>query len=310
MKRRAQPWLGTLVEISIADDLNELRSKAAFQAAFSQIAAVHQAMSFHAPESDLSLYNRSACGETIRVAPMTYRVLEAAAYLHQLSAGLFNVAVADQLMRWGLLPADEACGVHREPLEDEVFYTLHDAFQVRKYSPRRLDLGGIAKGYAVDLAIDALAKCGVQSACVNAGGDLRVLGDASFDIFVRDPNSLDRVAQRIALCNQALATSSTYFSQKQVDQNADQNINQNIDQNIDQNTVSALVHGVTGVALKNLGSVSVCAPECLWADALTKVVAISGDVQHPCLSVFSATAFIILNSSVDRYKMPEEPHEY
>jgi thiamine biosynthesis lipoprotein len=281
MQRRAQPWLGTLVEISIGDDLAEPDLQQAFQAAFAAIAQVHALMSFHAADSDVSHINQAAIGSQLTLNPHTYTVIAAALKLCEASAGLFDIRVAGQLAQWGYLPLSEQ--PHTTVLayqSQKIAWRLLPNFVLEKCRDEWLDLGGIAKGYAVDQAILALQGIGIQQACVNAGGDLRVIGEQAIEIAIRDPAAPQTMAGTVKVANQALATSASYFSAKQ---NGEQQ-------------VSALVHGGTGAALLERCSVSVRAPECLWADALTKVVAASGDAQHACLDLFSAEAFIIAAS--------------
>ncbi len=73
----------------------------------------------------------------------------------------------------------------------------------------KIDLGGIAKGFAVDRAVEALHRHRIAAGLVNAGGDLRVFGPRSHVIDVRDPRQPDRRICRVALCNAALASSAT-----------------------------------------------------------------------------------------------------
>jgi thiamine biosynthesis lipoprotein len=300
MMRRAQPWLGCLVDISIDDALPPAILLAAFDAAFKQIARVHQLMSFHAPDSDLTIYNQSNSGAVITVAEETYDVLQAAQRLRILSGGLFDVTVAQELMAWDLLPmqfntipelASAGCGAevadNADNADNAEAYILLEDFQVKKCTTAVLDLGGIAKGYAVDLAIQALQKNGVQQACVNAGGDLRVIGERPLQVGIRDPHQPQQIRHSVSLMNQAMASSSDYFS-RQAHQGE---------------MVSALVHGKTRQALQDIGSITVCAAECIWADALTKVVAVSGDARHPCLQIFSAQAIVINKDQV--HGLPE-----
>lgn len=124
----------------------------------------------------------------------------------------------------------------------------------------RLDLGGIGKGYAVDRAIDALRSCSPQGGWVNAGGDLRGYGAASLDVRLRD-ESAGGTRALLRLADGALATSRFARDSR------------------------SRLHGGGGA------HVSVAAPLCLWADALTKVVAASGDVDHPALRRHAARAW-------------------
>lgn len=278
MQRRAQPWLGTLVEISISDDLAVPVLQQAFQAGFAAIAQIHALMSFHAPDSEVSRINRAIVGSQLTLNPHTYTVIAAALKLCEASAGLFDIRVAGQLTQWGYLPLPENASTEVLPYQAQaIAWRLLPDYRLEKCRNDWLDLGGIAKGYAVDQAILALQEAGIAQACVNAGGDLRVIGAQALEIAIRDPGAPNTMAGSVSVCNQALATSASYFSAKQYGEQQ----------------VSALLHGGSGAALTAPHSVSVRAPECLWADALTKVVAASGDAQHPCLHLFSAEAFII-----------------
>src|SRR5262245_8934787 len=101
--RRAQPWLGTFVEIA-ATGPSAASVHAAIDDAFAAVATVHRLMSFHETASDVSRLNRHAAVEAVRVHPWTYEVLQAALDLHRRSAGVFDVTVAPALQALGLLP--------------------------------------------------------------------------------------------------------------------------------------------------------------------------------------------------------------
>ena len=269
--RRAQPWLGTLVDISVGPGADAQ----AMAAAFSAIALVHKLMSFHDPASDVSRFNRAAPGVLVEVDPHTWEVLRVAAEVALCSSGCFDVACAPRLVAWDLLPAPAAGAPSHVPGTST--FALEAAGQVRKTAPAWIDLGGIAKGYAVDLAIAALRSHGAASACVNAGGDLRVIGPHDWPVSVRAPADPAAVGAQLTVRDAALATSAAYFSAK--DSSAGR--------------VSALVDGRDGRALTGRASVTVHAPACVVADALTKVVMASGDAQHPCLARYGASALII-----------------
>lgn len=274
MMRRAQPLLGTLVEISIADQLDASSMRIAFEAAFSAIARVHGLMSFHEPASDVSRINRATAGEIVEVDRSTHDVIRCALSLSTASEGIFDIACASRLVEWGYLPspggnvADATC---------TGMLAVEAGGRIRKLHAGWIDLGGIAKGYAVDAAIDALASMNIESACVNAGGDLRVVGSAPYEISIRDPRDPTSIAMRKAVSDGALATSGAYFTRKQCGGVLR----------------SALVDGRHGDAVTRDFSVSVQAPQCMIADALTKIVAATADAHHPLLAQYEAAAFII-----------------
>jgi thiamine biosynthesis lipoprotein len=130
----------------------------------------------------------------------------------------------------------------------------------------RLDLGGIGKGQAVDAAVDALIAHGCVAGWVNAGGDLRAFGDAELPIRLRD-EATGGARPFASLRDGAFATSHYGPGSR-----------------------SQLANRARGLAPS--AHVSVAAPLCLWADALTKVIALSGDTAHPLLARFGAQAWL------------------
>jgi thiamine biosynthesis lipoprotein len=274
MMRRAQPWLGTLVEASVDGAAPEVAARA-IDAAFAAVARVHALMSFHDPASEVARLNRAAPGEVLEVDPATAQVLGLAARVGELSGGAFDIACAPRLVEWELLPVPDGAGTAFVP--GRRVLALEDGCRVRKLERGWIDLGGIAKGYAVDQAVAALLANGIGHGCVNAGGDLRVFGARAWPVAVRSPHALGMAAAQLCLRQEALATSGSYFSRRTHAGRA----------------VSALVDGRSGNPLAAAGSVSVRAPSCAVADALTKVVLATGDTFHPALAAFGASAFMI-----------------
>jgi FAD:protein FMN transferase len=220
--RRAQPWLGTLVDIQCAGG----DASTALEAAFAAIARVHARMSPQLPDSDLARFNAAHAGTAIDCGVDTVVVLQASRALAEQSDGIF-----DPTQGYGGLAGWSLTG-HR----------LH-----KHHREARLDLGGIAKGYAVDLAIAALQDRGCTRGVVNAGGDLRVFGPLEWPIHIRHPDAPAHTQPLLMLRDGAFATS--------------------------------------WLPLPGGGQtcVSVGAPQCLWADALTKIVAYTPAAQSAAL---------------------------
>ena len=142
-----------------------------------------------------------------------------------------------------------------------------DGLRLRRLDGRvRLDLGGIGKGHAVDRAVEALQARGCATGWVNAGGDLRVFGDVELPLSLRD-ESAGGVRDFAMLAEGAFATSRYDDASR------------------------CRAHGPAGSKAVRAHA-SVAAPLCLWADALTKVVAISGDAAHPLLARHAAQAWL------------------
>lgn len=254
--RRMKPALGTFVQIATeGPDTPDLM--AATERAFAEILRVHALMSFHEPASDVSRLNREATSRPVRVDRRTVAVLEQALALSRDSGGVFDITVAPALVAWNLLPRHDWDALRgRTGAGRWQDIELTGADRVRFRRPLRIDLGGIAKGYAVDCAVASLAAAGVPSGLVNAGGDLRVFGPCSRLIQLRDPADPQRLVPLGSVMNEALATSAPYFCRAL---HAGRR-------------VSHLVDPRTGAAKVAPVSVSVRAPRCIDADALTKVV--------------------------------------
>jgi FAD:protein FMN transferase len=262
---RARPLLGTFVEIS-AGARREALVRMGMTRAFDVIAEVQRLMSFHEAASDVSRLNRAAFCRPVRVHSWSWHVLARAQEFAVASRGAFDITIAPLLSMWGYLP------IHYEGDSAASFrdIILLPGGLVRFARPLSIDLGGIAKGFAVDCAVEALRAEGVEAGTVNAGGDLRAFGDEAQQIHLRDPASPGRAAGVVSLQNRALATSGIYFSRK-IHRGA---------------PVSPLIDGRTRAPFLSEVSVVVSAPNCLTADALTKIVAARGaeccSLLHAC----------------------------
>lgn len=234
--RRAQPLLGTLVEVSVAGGPGH-----AHDAAFAAIAEVQSQLSRFEPASDVAWLNAARAGDSRAIGEHTRSVLAAARLLGDETGDVFDITLGSGPRHWRV--------------EGDVLVKLEDRVA--------FDLGGIGKGYAVDRAIDALIAAGCQAGWVNAGGDLRAFGDIDVPVSLRDEHD-GGVRPFAQLRHGAIAT-------------------------------SRFGHGArsTLTARRAIEAhVSVAAPLCLWADALTKLVAISGDTAHPLLTLHGAQAWL------------------
>ena len=276
MIRRAQPWLGTLVEISVEDSVGQ----DAVTRAFAEVARLHALMSFHDVASDVARINRALPGDVVRVDAATCDVLRLALEIADLSGGAFDVACAPWLVDRRILPSPAPDLPYPAPRMSAAVLALEEQGLVAKRAAGWIDLGGIAKGYIVDAAVAVLEQAGATGGCVNAGGDLRAFGTMQVPVAIRAPDAPGHAARHIMLCDAALATSGSYFSAR-----AHEGV-----------VVSALLDARDGRPLVSSTSVSVQAQRCAVADALTKVVLATGDCTHPALAAFGATAFLIQDS--------------
>ena len=282
--RRARPLLGTLVEIA-AD-----ASPTVFTRAFAAVEEVQALMSYHDSASELSRLNREATAGPVPVSAWTWEVLRAALDLAAETKGVFDPTVAPRLTALGFLPPTEGAprADGRATWRD---VELASRYRVRFHRPLRLDLGGIAKGFAVDRAVEVLQKAGVAEGVVNAGGDLRVFGAIELPVDIRHPKQPRISAASVPVCDAALATSAGYFARRRHEGK----------------DVTALLDGRTRKPLDPDTSVSVIAPTALFADALTKVVFALGPASEPILQHHGASA-LLLDSRGFRAIPPTHPY--
>lgn len=276
--RRARPLLGTVVEIRAAAPLTELQLHTAIDGAFAAVERVQNLMSYHDPASELSRINREAASSEQRIENETYEVLEAALHFAALSDGAFDPCIGERLEKWGYLPpsapARHGPRTHRGNWRD---IRLVGPGRVRFGRPVRLDLGGIAKGYAVDRAVHALQCAGIENIVVNAGGDLRVSGGWERPVRLRHAHTPHLSADVLTLCNAALATSAAYYSRRR----------------LSFGEVSPLLDPRSAMPYIENGSVSVRAADCMSADALTKVVLFAAPwVTEQALAACGAQALV------------------
>jgi thiamine biosynthesis lipoprotein len=269
--RRCRPLLGTFVELS-ATGLEKTSLARAVGAAFGRIEKLQRLMSVHDPESELSRVNAEAFLRPVRVSAETFEVLQRGLELACDSAGAFDFTVAPLLARWGLLPAS----LRRHGPGDWRDIQLLARGRVRFTKPLAIDLGGIAKGYAVDAAIETLRDADVSSALVNAGGDLRVFGSPPAAINLRHPLHGALLPRTMRLGDAALATSSPCFTECRWQRLP----------------VSHLVNPLQQRAVTGGISVTVRASECWLADALTKVVLNAPALAERLLTKHGAEAFV------------------
>ena len=162
---RVRVALGTFVAVEVEAESPAIAQKG-IAAALDAISIVEGLMHPHRPGSDLAAIATCETHATVSVHAWTWEVLELSRQLHAASEGLFDPCLADAPGRLGDLE-------------------LLESGRVRPSVRMRLDLGGIAKGYAVDRALEALRLAGCQGALVNAGGDLGVFGASSRNILCR-----------------------------------------------------------------------------------------------------------------------------
>ena len=270
--RRARPLLGTLVEITLAGMDEEALHEAA-DAAFAGISRIHDLMSLQDANSELCRLNATAYLTPCEVSTHTWNVLSLALEISSLSDGVFDVTLG------GAIPGNPDKHGSEMPRSDEhVSYLdvelLPDS-RVWFQRPLSVDVGGIAKGYAVDHAINILRDMGVPSASVNAGGDIRAFGAESVPVQVRDPANPAMIRATVDLLDGALATSAVYPDESHF------------------SAAGTVIDPRRRQPLAPGRSASVRAASCAVADALAKCVLLLGEGSTSILSRYGADGFVI-----------------
>jgi thiamine biosynthesis lipoprotein len=213
-----QVAMGTVVEITLIGDDEETIRKAALQA-FQEIKRIEYLMSPLVESSDVSRINRSAGNDGVRVSPETMEVIKKAQEVSKLSEGAFDITVGPLVQLWrrarerGMPP--EMTEI-KETLSLVNFKNLKTSYGGKVLLKRQgmaIDLGGIAKGYAVDRAFELLKSLGYRNLVVNAGGDLRVGGskpEGPWSVGIQHPKGPEKIMARISVTDLAVATSGDY----------------------------------------------------------------------------------------------------
>jgi thiamine biosynthesis lipoprotein len=231
-------------------------------------------MSFHEAGSELMRLNCEAWKNPITVDGDTFTVLALALAIGSRSRGLFDITVAGGLVKSGLLPRPKTRRAP-DPRASWRDIELMRGNRVRFRRPLWIDLGGIAKGYAVDKAVAAMALPKHVQASVNAGGDLRIVGPNLERVLLRAPLANGMVAV-VELQDGSIASSSGRDSPKSAEGRAQ----------------GPHVNGITKKPVGTRSFASVIAPECVIADALTKIVLARGVRSAPVLRSFGASAYL------------------
>ncbi len=220
--RRTVPLMGTIAELAVVHR-DARYAYAAIDAAIRELRLVDRTMSRFRADSDVGRANRAALRQPVVVTPETAHVLERALRWAEASSGEFDPCLGKAVTLWDV--------AHRRtpPPPDRVRALagreLYRALELGVWRRRpvvlfhdpdvALDLGGIAKGYGVDRAMEALRAYGIASGLVNVGGDLYALGRSEdgdpWRVGIRDPDRPERLADTFDVEDCAVATSGDYL---------------------------------------------------------------------------------------------------
>jgi thiamine biosynthesis lipoprotein len=215
--RRDESIMGTAIAVELWCD-DRRAGESALEAVIQEMHRIDRAMSPHKPDSELSRINRDAGSRAVALSPEMARLLARAHHFSELSGGAFDItyAAVGQLYdyRRQVLPTEAALAQARAAVGYRHLHLDMAARTVRFGLPgMRIDLGGFAKGHAVDNAARILQHRGIRHAIVSAGGDSRVIGDRRgrpWTIGVRDPFKAQGMVAVLPLEDVSISTSGDY----------------------------------------------------------------------------------------------------
>ena len=214
---REEAIMGTAIRVELWCD-GRAAAEAAMAAVMAEMHRIDRAMSPHRPDSELSRINQRAARAPVRLSDEMFRLVERALHFSKLSDGAFDISYAavGQLYdyRRGIRPSDAALDRARQAVGWQHLHLDPRTRCLRFARPgMRIDLGGFAKGHAVDNAAAILAQRGIRHAIVSAGGDSRVVGDRRgqpWTVAIRHPRRAAEVVAVLPLVDVSISTSGDY----------------------------------------------------------------------------------------------------
>ncbi|MBN1125351.1 MAG: FAD:protein FMN transferase [Sedimentisphaerales bacterium] len=243
-----------------------------FDAALQECIRVDGLMSDYKSESELSVVNRSAFEKPVAVSEELYQLIETSLDYSKRTDGAFDITIGPLVDLWR-----KAGNMQQQPSEEELAtararvgfdkLVLDPARKTVAFAVEgmRLDLGGIAKGYAIDRAVQVMREAGIPGGLVDIGGDVRCFGTPPpgkkhWTIGLQDPQNEEDILLKLGLNDMAVATSGNYRRFVLVGQQKH----------------SHIINPSTRDSAAGLSSVTILAPKAVDADALATAVTVLG----------------------------------
>jgi thiamine biosynthesis lipoprotein len=265
--RREEAIMGTAIAVELWCE-HASHGESAIAAVMQEMHRIDRSMSPHKSDSELSRINREATSAPVAVSAEMLSLLVRAEHFARLSGGAFDItyAAVGRLYdyRTGQRPTAQDLEVARAAVGYRHVQLDTGAQTVRFTHPGTcIDLGGFAKGHAVDNAAAILRRRGIAHAHVSAGGDSRLIGDRRgrpWHIGIRDPRRPGELVALLPLQDISISTSGDYeryFEEDGV-------------------RYHHLIDPASGRSPDALRSVTVLGPDGLTTEALSKTVFVSG----------------------------------
>jgi thiamine biosynthesis lipoprotein len=265
--RDQQDIMGTRITVEVEHE-NKQMAQQAVNAVMHEMKRIDSGMSPYKPESELSRLNNQAARQPVAVSQEMFKLLQRSIEFSNLTQGAFDITFASAGFLYDYRASTKPNSRDLQLAVDAINYN-HIRLMPADHSVRfaksgvKIDLGGIAKGHAVDNGIRLLQQMDIKNALVTAGGDTRVIGNRwgrPWQIGVRDPRDKNKMAARIPLENVAVSTSGDYerfFEQDGI-------------------RYHHIINPKTGDSARELQSVTIIGPDATSTDALSTSIFVMG----------------------------------
>jgi thiamine biosynthesis lipoprotein len=264
-----QNKMGTRVEVQVWH-ADEARARELIAAGMAEFDRIESGMSTYIPQSEISRLNATAADGPVAVSEELFGIIDKSLGLSRLTHGAFDISY-DSVgqhydFRAGRKPSSQTIEQALPAIDyrliaiDRAESTVH-----YRHPGVRINLGGIAKGYAIESVATLLRDAGVEQALVSAGGDTRLLGDRRgkpWVVGVRDPDDEQGIVTRLALEDEAISTSGDYERYFVADDIRYHHI----------------LNPDTGESVAGVRSATVIGPDAVMTDGLSTSVFVLGDV--------------------------------
>ena len=265
--KKEQAIMGTLIRVELWHE-NEEAAQQAIASVMGEMQRIDRLMSPYKKSSSLSQINKEAPHKAVRIEKELFDLIARSLHFSRLTNGAFDITFASvgrlYDYRKKIHPSDERIKQNLKRIDYHHIILDNKAGTIRFAIPGvSIDLGGIAKGYAVDTSTALLKKAGIEHAIITAGGDSRIIGDRRgrpWVIGIRDPRKSRAVKGMIPLIRSALSTSGDY--ERYFVENGEH--------------FHHILRPDTGKSAHQLRSVTVIGPDAITTDALSTSVFVLG----------------------------------
>ena len=282
MYRESRLMMDTFCSITVVSSSKE-KAKEAIEAGFKEIEKLERLLNYYSPESEVAAINRASGDNPVKVSQETFEIIRKAVEIARYTHGAFDPTIGPLMRLWGFsketinpsIPSqDEIKNAVRlvDYKKIKINESVSEIFLAEK--DMELDLGGIAKGYAADKAIESIKAKGVRASLVAVGGDIKTFGikpdNRPWKVGVQNPRADfnnqkagEDIFLSLSLSDKAISTSGDY--QRFVVVNGKR--------------YHHIINPGTGFPASAVMSVSVISSEGYIADGLSTAVFILGSVK-------------------------------